>query len=1738
MKRLSLILILLFAAISLVYAQNPSEPTISTVDGEQRVCIRGIFHILPVQINFPPNYTSDVDSFVIRWGVASFNENRLSVDRTTSPLRFNLRFDFPGVYQDCQPEFEGIVRLDTYRDGDPNSKNNLFIPTFKVPPVAKINDDSLVICLGETFLFDGAESCPNNITEYEWTIDGQKFYGKQVSYTFLTPGNKTVTLKVTNQCGTSEDQVVINVRPLPEAIADADADIVNGNYVICLNDNEVGVIEVDGSKSKNANRLEWTVIDPPGGSHSISEVIPLIPNQAKKKIRFFSKGIYQVVLKASMPCNNPDYDTITVEVLDREPVSLTPISDTCGPISYSPPTNIAGTKYFINGQPATNFPRTLNAGTYKIKATFENRCGPSADSIEFTVFEAQDTRILSPGDTVVCRGSGAIPLVATPATGRFVPSPFITGLPGATFFNPGTVGIYTVTFSTGIGACIRRDSIRIEVVDAVVLELNPQEDVCNSVSYRPQPTVPGAVYTINGNPVSSFPFNASAVGTYIVKATLSNTCGTSTLSDTFNVTAPVDVFFITPANDTTLCKGNEEVEIKVNIPGGAFSPAGKIVTRNDRYFFTPSVTESFTLTYSFGIANCSRSASTNITVIDEVPLNLDLQADACESINYQPQPFNAQATYKIDGVTISSFPVLLNTSKEYLVEASLQNECGTKTLRDTFEVTVPQDVFFITPAKDTVLCLEGPEFEVQVSVPGGTFVPVDGLDVRGNGAYYAPVLTGEFSLIYSQGFDLCERKDTVTIRVVDGVPLELKPQADVCNTFEYSPDPFDPAATYTINGIEQSTFPFTLTEAKTYFVTATLANECGSRTLSDTFELFVPLDVRILSPASDTIVCVENGSLPIIGSVNGGAFSQVPGLQVNGDTAQLSMATPGRYVIYYSQGFDDCFRQDSVVVEVVESNILVLDEQEDVCDELSYTPSPLNPLAVYTINGNEEQNFPIALSPGNYNVLATLTDACGVKEKSIDFAIYRADDVQISGTRDTVVCAGSGMLPLVASLSQAVFSGEQLEVINDLTYFNPVNAGVFTIYLVLDLNSCSLTDSVTIEVIGLAPKADSFRVCNGTEVIDLTASPAGGVWTSPTCPSCLGGDVFTVPQAGNYEAVVVYTLTNDIGCVATDTGLITVLEPKSVFQLEGAACSSNVNFNTDGTVADERFWYINDSLVGQPPFVGLATGSYQIKLVAAVEQCSDSSTLEIFVIEPPLAAADFTIVADSVCTPHSFSPQPLSPEESFLSYEWVITYDGLTSVFEGYQLAGGFEFVNNTPFDKQATVQYRSFNVCDTITKDTMLTILAIPESQIGIDSSRTGCSPYTIALSNRSDGRYEDCFWIIEGDTIRNCSPFINYTFTTEDTAKTYFIELFVSNECGGTSFFDSITVVPPGVIAFFNTPDYEVCPNTEVQFEDASTPRPISWYWSFGDGTISEEPNPTHTYTQANQIFEVKLVVTTGCGYDSISRFIETKDIPAVDFIIPIYGCQFQQVDSIIQTSYLPGQRFVWDFGNGIKDSTNINPRPLYDEGERSYSITLTVFDAETACPNSRSKDLEIKNKPSINFLLDSLICYKDEIEILNNTLYANDYIWYYNNTPIQQSQDPLIIFNETGEQLITLIASFNGRCVDSISKVVFVRRCEVYIPNLFTPNNDGKNDFFTAYGGVNVRMIRKMKIFDRWGALVFEKEDVPPNVEVLGWDGSLPTRSQSFGATPAVFMYWMEIEFIDGETEFFKGDVTLMR
>ncbi len=105
----------------------------------------------------------------------------------------------------------------------------------------------------------------------------------------------------------------------------------------------------------------------------------------------------------------------------------------------------------------------------------------------------------------------------------------------------------------------------------------------------------------------------------------------------------------------------------------------------------------------------------------------------------------------------------------------------------------------------------------------------------------------------------------------------------------------------------------------------------------------------------------------------------------------------------------------------------------------------------------------------------------------------------------------------------------------------------------------------------------------------------------------------------------------------------------------------------------------------------------------------------------------------------------------------------------------------------------------------------------------------------------------------------------------------------------------------------------------------------------------------------------------------------------------------------------------------------------------------------------------------------------------------------------------------------------------KEVLVRvqpKQDVFIPNAFTPNGDGFNDYFTVYGGSHVAKVKSMQIFDRWGSAVFSKTHFDVNQETEGWNGQHRGKDLQQG----VYVYVVEVQFIDGQTEHFRGDISI--
>jgi len=112
-------------------------------------------------------------------------------------------------------------------------------------------------------------------------------------------------------------------------------------------------------------------------------------------------------------------------------------------------------------------------------------------------------------------------------------------------------------------------------------------------------------------------------------------------------------------------------------------------------------------------------------------------------------------------------------------------------------------------------------------------------------------------------------------------------------------------------------------------------------------------------------------------------------------------------------------------------------------------------------------------------------------------------------------------------------------------------------------------------------------------------------------------------------------------------------------------------------------------------------------------------------------------------------------------------------------------------------------------------------------------------------------------------------------------------------------------------------------------------------------------------------------------------------------------------------------------------------------------------------------------------------------------------------------------------------NGCSVEGAINIIVNKARDIYAPNSFSPNRDGINEFFMLLGKPTAS-IRVLKIFDRWGNMVFERQNIAINEETKGWDGTYRGQEMS----PDVFVWFAEVEFIDGKTEIFSGDLTLVR
>lgn len=455
--------------------------------------------------------------------------------------------------------------------------------------------------------------------------------------------------------------------------------------------------------------------------------------------------------------------------------------------------------------------------------------------------------------------------------------------------------------------------------------------------------------------------------------------------------------------------------------------------------------------------------------------------------------------------------------------------------------------------------------------------------------------------------------------------------------------------------------------------------------------------------------------------------------------------------------------------------------------------------------------------------------------------------------------------------------------------------------------------------------------------------------------------------------------------------------------------------------------------------------------------------------------------------------------------------------------------------NKTTTFVSEMFTLGGCVWRDT--TVITIRDSTPNADFQyliSLGCEADTVRFFNTSTGGIDSIAWDFRDSTGNNG----NWIYSTA-TSPThiyynqgfYPVKLTVKNGFCTDTINKLINVSHP-LIAKFTVDDTTICASKLVTFTNTSTvplvppgkPQAIYRY-DFGDGSpLSPLANPTHTYTKTG-VYNVRMWVVDylGCS-DTAYTTIVVDSIPYVRINYPdSIICQGQAINITADYLTVGNTGFTFDLGDGTK-FTNTSQVTYAFTQPGTYNVNLTATyrycaDASVTIP------FVVLPFPGVDLGPDTVLCPNGAPVILSDrtNLGRTDvkYLWNTGETT------PAIAAKNIG----TYWARVDGGGCTATDSIEIRKDCYVEIPNSFTPNGDGANDYFLPrqYLSRSVNDF-KMSIYNRWGQIIFETTAL----DGRGWDGKFNGKDQPQG----VYVYQISVGFDNGVKENYTGNLTLLR
>lgn len=650
---------------------------------------------------------------------------------------------------------------------------------------------------------------------------------------------------------------------------------------------------------------------------------------------------------------------------------------------------------------------------------------------------------------------------------------------------------------------------------------------------------------------------------------------------------------------------------------------------------------------------------------------------------------------------------------------------------------------------------------------------------------------------------------------------------------------------------------------------------------------------------------------------------------------------------------------------------------------------------------------------------------------------------------------------------------------------------------------------------GAAPIQCSY---SGSFTETLGLGLPGGVGTGATTPpAAVVGEVYIVLMTNFYSSVVAnpadamgsISFSQTGGTGSADCGIVCGL---SATNTSPVCFGNNVNLsavNNDTTQSFTYYWNgpsgftaTGKNIVANPN----AVGTFAYNLIA-VSQEGDTCTATTEVIINPLPNVSLTDPADRVLCNVANTIFSMANPGANDSFQWY---------FNNVAIPG------QTGFDLTAdqTGNYKVIGFTDFGCMDSSEVHLTLNQTDVGFDYVFTpACEQDTVKLTNTSEA---GTYWWTFGDGATDTVTHPTHIYQDQNV---YPITLTVTDLDGCIDSLTKFVDVQHPLIAAFNMSDDSLCQTdgTPVAFTDVSTGNRVGWHWDFGDGSTSTAQNPSHVYTLAGT-HQVRLVINdTIVCYDTAVKNIYVDSLPFIELVTDKHAiCEGDEVSFTLDYLH-PALKVNWDFGDGVHWLQDEATSHSYDQAG-TYWVTATV--SYPVCAAVVVTDsVVVSSYPVVYLGPDSVLCLDGPsitLADLNNA--GNPAIKWSWNTGDTTSGIKVV------HPGIYAVTATESDCATT-DQVVVNKDCYTDIPNAFTPNGDGDNDYFYPRQLLSKGVTSfTMAVFNRWGQKVFVTE----STDGRGWDGRFNDKEQPMG----VYIYQIHAVLKNGQVEEYSGNVTLMR